>query len=118
MADVGGNQGQDAGRKEGEEPGAESYQKRKVLRIQENQTSTAKNWSREDSERQDHPLVDTGQGYPSPTQAWLSTGVRRRGQVSNPITHLATRLDPGIVERHREHRERAALDSWPQELVL
>ncbi len=41
-----------------------------------------------------------------------------KGQTSDPVAYLAAQTDLGIVKRHRKHRERAALDKWPQELNL
>lgn len=88
MADVGGNEGQDAGRKEGEEPGAESYQQRKVLRVQENQTSTGKNCSRKDSKGGSTPWIPA-RGILAPLEpgcqrlsaCWLTSASIWYGQV-------------------------------------
>lgn len=41
-----------------------------------------------------------------------------QGQANDPVAYLAAQPDLGIVKRRRKHRERAALDKWPQELNL
>lgn len=45
-------------------------------------------------------------------------GAHARGEADDPVAYLAAQPDLGIVKRRRKHRERAHLDTHPQELNL